>query len=541
MLKRKINKQSVTGGNSLLNQVSNNKNFKESIKIDLANSKLKDVELEKLEIHPFAKELSFPDQSKLLKFSMRNHGQLNPILVVEREGKPFIIDGVRRYEVARQFPSEFSMMTCQVVHITDEEIKDHRIKVNGHSKRGIIEICRNVDHILGMLGKQQGVKREILDLKNIESDFKPHIKMDRFHWACIIANVEFKASTLKKLMYVYYAEESQPEKDKTNILELLDNGQISVHKAYQLTKSKEVREKEMVKKREIIKFYQEYINNPENDFFKLYAKSSLKMDEVPDNSARLCVCSPPYFQQRSYRNQGENPLGQEATSEEYIDRIMEYNMEVKKKLLSNGVLVIVIAESYLGGYQGIIPELIVRMRRSGFRILDENIWVKTNPKFAKHFGRFVNAKESIIVACNSDEEPVFNNIKIESSTKKFTAKRGSKRSDGTTNYYMAAPEADRTNVFITPVSNPRDLKKIDPTFQHDAPCRMDIYQDFIAAYSNPGDLIIDNFVGSGTIAIGLTMGRKVIGYDIDPESIAFCEKRFNKYLNEQNSELKDAA
>lgn len=534
------NQQNVTGSNSLLNEGSNNKTFKGSTKINLANSKLQDIELGTLEIHPFAKELTFPDQSKLLKFSMRNHGQLNPILVVEREGQLFIIDGVRRFEVARQFPTEFPVMTCQVVHITDDEVKDHRIKVNGHSKRGIIEICRNVDHILGMLGKQQGVKREILDLDNIESDFIPKGKMDRFHWACIIANVEFKVSTLKKLMYVYYAEESQPEEDKTNVLELLDKGQISVHKAYQLTKSKEAKEEEMVKKQEIIKFYQEN-HNLRNNMYELYAKSSLRMDEVPENSARLCVNSPPYFKQRSYRNQGENPLGQEATSEEYIDRIMEYNLEVKKKLLSNGVLVIVIAESYLGGYQGIIPELIVRMKRSGFRILDENIWVKTNPKYAKHFGRFMNAKESIIVACNSDEDPVFNNIKTESATGKFKVNRGSKRSDGTSNYYMAAPESDRTNVFTTPVSNPRDLRKIDPSFQHDAPCRVDIYRDFIAAYSNIGDVIIDNFVGSGTIGVGLTMGRKVIGYDIDPESIAFCEKRFNKYLSGGNSELKDAA
>ncbi|MDB9881999.1 DNA methyltransferase [Bacteroidia bacterium] len=539
MKKSYTNKQNVAGSNSLLNEVSNN-NFKGSTIIDLANSKLKDVELETLEIHPFAKEFTFPDRSKLLKYSMRNHGQVSPILVVERDGQLFIFDGVRRFEVARQFPSEFPLITCQVVRIADEEIKDHRIKVNGHSKRGIIEICRNVDHILGVLGKQQGVKREILDLHNIESDFIPKGKMDRFHWACIIASIEFKASTLKKLMYVYYAEENQPEKDKTNILELLDKGQISVHKAFQLTKSKEAKEEEMVKKHEIIKFFQEN-HNLHNNMYELYAKSSLKMDEVPDNSARLCVNSPPYFQQRSYRNQGENPLGQEATSEEYIDRIMEYNMEVKKKLLSNGVLVIVIAESYLGGYQGIIPELIVRMRRSGFRILDENVWIKTNPKFAKHFGRFMNAKESIIVACNSDEEPVFNNIKKESFAGVFKARRGSKRSDGTTNYYMAGPEADRTNVFTTPVSNPRDLKEIDPTFQHDAPCRVDIYKDFIAAYSNIEDTIIDNFVGSGTIGIGLTMGRKVIGYDIDPESIAFCEKRFNKYLGEQNSELKDAA
>jgi DNA modification methylase len=587
MFKRNTNQQNVAGRNSLLNEGSEFNNLKRSAngnqiqkvlegkdllvpiggsndlttnanqkksssnqsehkdggstRTALKKSRLKDVELETLEIHPFAKELATVDKSKLLKFSMRNHGQLNPILVVERDGKLFIIDGVRRFEVAKQFPSEFPVMTCQVVHITDDEIKDHRIKVNGHSKRGIIEICKNVDHILGMLGKQQGVKRKLLDLNNIESDFIPKGKMDRFHWACIIANTEFKVSTLKKLMYAYYAEENQPETDKTNILELLDNGQISVHKAYQLTKSKEARVEEMVKKQEIIKFYQENKNNQQNNMYELYAKSSLVMDEVPDNSIPLCVYSPPYFQQRSYRNQGENPLGQESTSEEYVDRIMDYNLEVKKKLLPNGVVVIIIAESYLGGYQGVIPELIVKMRRNGFRILDENTWVKTNPKFAKHFGRFVNAKESIIVACNSDEEPVFNNIKRESFAGVFKARRGSKRSDGTTNYYMASPESDRTNIFITAVSNPKVLKEIDPTFQHDAPCREDIYKDFIEAYSKPGDTIIDNFVGSGTIGIGLTMGRKVIGYDIDPESIAFCEKRFNKYLNGVDSELKDAA
>ena len=52
------------------------------------------------------------------------------------------------------------------------------------------------------------------------------------------------------------------------------------------------------------------------------------------------------------------------------------------------------------------------------------------------------------------------------------------------------------------------------------------------AYSKPGDTILDSFVGSGTVGVGLKMGRNVIGYDVDHESIEFSQKRFEKYLED---------
>jgi DNA modification methylase len=79
------------------------------------------------------------------------------------------------------------------------------------------------------------------------------------------------------------------------------------------------------------------------------------------------------------------------------------------------------------------------------------------------------------------------------------------------------------------------LKVVDNDFSHDAPCPEKIYKFFIDAYSKIGDTIADGFAGSGTIGIGLSMGRNVIGYDVDPVSIKFAKKRFDKILNEKDT------
>jgi site-specific DNA-methyltransferase (adenine-specific)/modification methylase len=71
---------------------------------------------------------------------------------------------------------------------------------------------------------------------------------------------------------------------------------------------------------------------------------------------------------------------------------------------------------------------------------------------------------------------------------------------------------------------------VDSEFTHDAPAPEQIYEKFVKAYSLPGDTVLDNFVGSGTVGVALKLGRNVIGYDIDPVNIEFSKKRFEKFL-----------
>jgi DNA modification methylase len=103
-------------------------------------------------------------------------------------------------------------------------------------------------------------------------------------------------------------------------------------------------------------------------------------------------------------------------------------------------------------------------------------------------------------------------------------------------WYMASPDVCIPNVIVTPVFDPKILREIDPEFRHDAPCPPEIYEIFIKAYSKPGDTILDGFVGAGTVGVALKMGRKVIGYDVDPLSIEFSQKRFEIFLNENQQD-----
>ena len=106
---------------------------------------------------------------------------------------------------------------------------------------------------------------------------------------------------------------------------------------------------------------------------------------------------------------------------------------------------------------------------------------------------------------------------------------------------MASPESCITNVLRTSVHNKSELKKVDEDFEHDAPCREDIYSPFIEAYSQPGETILDGFIGSGTAAVALSMGRNLIGYDIDHESIEFTQKRIDKILEDRNNSQSNMA
>jgi DNA modification methylase len=57
----------------------------------------------------------------------------------------------------------------------------------------------------------------------------------------------------------------------------------------------------------------------------------------------------------------------------------------------------------------------------------------------------------------------------------------------------------------------------------------------------PGDTVVDNFVGGGSVGVALKLGRNVIGYDVDPVSIEFARKRFERILGESVETISMAA
>ena len=61
---------------------------------------------------------------------------------------------------------------------------------------------------------------------------------------------------------------------------------------------------------------------------------------------------------------------------------------------------------------------------------------------------------------------------------------------------------------------------------HPAPFPLALARDHIATWSNPGDLVLDPFSGSGTTAkAAKTLGRQFIGLEVNPEYCAIAEQR----------------
>lgn len=72
---------------------------------------------------------------------------------------------------------------------------------------------------------------------------------------------------------------------------------------------------------------------------------------------------------------------------------------------------------------------------------------------------------------------------------------------------------------------------------HPAQFPMDMIEKIIKGFSNENDLVLDPFIGSGTVAeVAIRNNRKVVGFEIVEEYCDYIVKRINNVYNEINQE-----
>ena len=81
-----------------------------------------------------------------------------------------------------------------------------------------------------------------------------------------------------------------------------------------------------------------------NKFQLIHGKSQDVLKSFKDNTFQCVVTSPPYWQLRDYFAEGQ--LGQEETPEKYIENLVSILREVKRVLRKDGVMWLVIGNSY---------------------------------------------------------------------------------------------------------------------------------------------------------------------------------------------------
>ncbi|MCS6773504.1 MAG: site-specific DNA-methyltransferase [Thermoflexales bacterium] len=249
------------------------------------------------------------------------------------------------------------------------------------------------------------------------------------------------------------------------------------------------------------------------------------LKQFDDQSFDLIVTSPPYADRRKSTYGGIHPA-------QYVEWFLERSAQFLRVLKPSGSFVLNIKEkSENGERHTYVIELILALRKQGWLWVEEYIWHKRNCYPGKWPNRFRDAWERCLHFTKSkkfkmNQEAVMVPMGDWAKTRlrklgkndvvRFNSQVGSGFGKNIANWHnrsMAYP----TNVltFATECANkghPAAFPKALPEW-------------FIKLFTDPGDWVLDPFVGSGTtLEAALALGRSAVGIDIMPEYCALAQQ-----------------
>ena len=266
---------------------------------------------------------------------------------------------------------------------------------------------------------------------------------------------------------------------------------------------------------------------------KILCGDSLELlKELPDECIDLILTSPPYFGCRVY---GNETLGREEHPLEYVNNIHKFTIEFKRVLKRTGSLYLNIGDVYFGSkgfsrnagkYQRktdhhykehkivksdgkyiqdkqllLLPHRVaIKMQEDGWILRNDLVWEKSNPLPAHAPDRRLPVKESIFHFVKSKKYYFDYNLAKEFGHHRDVIKNG-----------------------------------IEPFGNHQASFPKSLITPFILTTSQKGDVVLDPFMGSGTVAVVCSENdRNYIGFDLNE---TYCEEARNRILETKNTVL----
>jgi site-specific DNA-methyltransferase (adenine-specific) len=234
------------------------------------------------------------------------------------------------------------------------------------------------------------------------------------------------------------------------------------------------------------------------------------MRQMPSESIDLVVTSPPYDDLRTYGGHSWDFYG------------VAWNL--KRLLKPGGVIVWNVADSTKDGDEsGASYRQALHFKGIGLRLLDTMIWNKppkgaNGSKFA-----YPQSAEFMFVFANGLPATVNRITDRPNATagkvfRKTAGGRCVKNGARATGSGITPAFGLRTNVWQMNVGGDGN--------EHPAPFPEALARDHILSWSNPGDVVLDPFSGSGTTAkMARETGRRFIGIEVNPEYVEISRKR----------------
>ncbi len=253
------------------------------------------------------------------------------------------------------------------------------------------------------------------------------------------------------------------------------------------------------------------------------------LKQLPDNSVDLIFTSPPYADQRKNTYGGIHP-------DEYVEWFLPISKELLRVLKPTGTFALNIKEKVVNGERSTyVIELILGLRKQGWLWTEEFIWHKKNAYPGKWPNRFRDAWERILQfnknkKFNMYQEAVMVPIGdwAKSRLKKLSEKD------------KIRDESKVGSGFGKNISNWLGRKMVYPTNvihlatecsnkNHSAAFPEGLPEWFIKLFTQPGDMVLDPFMGSGTtLFVAQRMGRNSIGIEIVPEYFNMVKEKLDE-------------
>ena len=293
------------------------------------------------------------------------------------------------------------------------------------------------------------------------------------------------------------------------------------------------------------------------------------MNLLPDRSIDLMITSPPYYNARDYSQWGN--------VEAYIDDMERAFTAVYRVLKNHRYAVVNVGDitCKTGASKWAVRKLplgayfVNMLERIGFQYIDDFIWDKGEPQTKRHLGNPpfpfyqypVNCYEHILIFAKHELDK--NKIPCPDCGETIT-QSNSCTAIGVQSWECKNPNCptksahgrgkrfSARSVMMTDYQKPenqipkelsqawrRDIVKISPviktnckgknTLGHTAPFPAEIPEMAIKYYSGVGDVILDPFMGSGTVGeAAITNDRHYIGFDIVKEYCDIAEQRISR-------------
>lgn len=239
------------------------------------------------------------------------------------------------------------------------------------------------------------------------------------------------------------------------------------------------------------------------------------MKQIPDGCVDMVMTSPPYDNLREY--------GKDFTV--WGPHIWEPCLDhITRVLKSGGVCVWIVADATIKGSEtGTSFRQALHARdKCGLNIHDTMIWIKPNPVPRTH-RRYEQAFEYMFVF--SKGRPAVWNPHL------IPCKHAGKKRGGTIQQDSSGVRTPKHKGGVC-ASHKQDqniwLQAGQSVSEHPAEFPLMLIDRHVSSWTDPGCLILDPFMGSGTTGVAAkNLGRDFVGIELDPKYFEIAKKRID--------------